>query len=313
MPIALHNKNLTERKWHDTTPPTISVPFFHLVEVGFPFVEASFVCKTGKVLHGLFLIDSGAGENVFNHEAMRTIDESWIEEDTHLLCGMDNKGEACKGLKLKINVGGLCSEEHFRISHNIDWTACFGKNTIIGLLGAGYLAKHGLTFDFDTNSLHSSAPTEFDYSRYSFACPMDFGFQLYGVPIVCFEKEGREYFCVADSGADMNVLTQNAMEQGADEFFHKTDDNSTVVGIGIHAETSYAKIKMKLISIGKKEGEVVNITDEDDFRILEGRECFASCEDESAPVLSGLFSTLFMKKRKWILDFKLGVIYAKAS
>ena len=56
-----------------------TLSLFHVDEIMFPFIEGSFVCKTGKVLEGFFLIDTGSTENMFNYEAIHTLaDENFI-------------------------------------------------------------------------------------------------------------------------------------------------------------------------------------------------------------------------------------------
>lgn len=289
------------------------IPFFHIDHLIYPFIEGTFVCKNGSYLNGFFMIDSGSSDNIFNKEAVRLLPDTAFSQECRKVKAINNMGEECEVVDVKIKVGDIEDAAQFNISKNLDFTKFFGKNRIIGVLGARFMCKHGLVLDYSHKCVRLSEIEHFTDEGKSFVCPMSFGFYAYGIPLVCLTNGEEEFFCVADSGCNTNTLTRHAMENGAKGYEHISGHNAlhTISGETI---TDLAKVEFSLISVWKdKERGTDLVPDTDVFQILSGQKHICWCDNEEIPPISGLISSDFMLRNKWILDFNVGVIYVNAA
>lgn len=290
----------------------INLAFFHIQELNFPFVEGAFRCKNGKYLDGYFLIDSGSSQNVLNGRVQRLLNEDCIIKSSHKITSVDNEGEVCPMANIDIALDECKCNETFCISNGLNYNDLFGRNRIIGILGSNFLLKHDLSLNFQDKCLCTSAIDEHDDAPLSFIFPMDYGLKTYGVPVVGFVKDDNEYLCIADSGCNESTIAQYSVEDGM-TMISKSEEKNYVTSINGTSQTSIAKVKFNLLSLGKKKGETTLIEAEDYINILPDRRYIATNDNENIPSLSGLLSTRFMLSQKWILDYKLRIIYAYAA
>jgi len=291
----------------------IHLPLFHIDHLIYPFVEGAFICKNGTYLNGFFMVDSGSTDNIFNKEALHLLHDDSFSEDSRKVCAISNKGEMCKVADVKIKVGDLEDVEQFNISQNLDFSMFFGKNRIIGVLGAGFMRKHGLVLDYSQKCVRSSELDKFTDDGKAFVCPMNVGFCAYGIPLVCIKNGEEEYLCVADSGCNTSTLTQHAMVNGAQRY-ERIDGHQSLYTISGETISDLAKVDFSLMSVGydEEKGSFL-VPDTDVFMIVSGQEHLCWCEDKDIPPISGLISSRFMLRNKWILDFNVGFIYVNVA
>lgn len=290
----------------------INLPFFHIDHFIYPFIDGAFLCKSGEYLDGFFLVDSGSSDNTFNKEALHLLAEGSICGDKRKVCAVNNVGEECELTDIKIKIGTIECEERFSISNNLDFKSMFGENTIIGILGAGFMRKYGLVLDYSQRCVRSSELTHFSEIGKSFVCPMFAGFHFYGIPLVCLTNGEKEFLCVADSGCNSSALTKFAMETVAKNYdrINGCQSMRTIAGEEI---TDQAKVEFSLLSISEDESKNHLVPNTDHFLIINDKKHICWCENKEIPPISGLISSSFMLRNKWILDFNVGYIYVKAA
>ena len=290
----------------------IYLPLIHVDHLIFPFIEGSFVCKNGKYLDGFFLVDSGSSDNVFNQEAMHLLADSSIVGEKRQVCAVNNEGEECELVDIKIKIESIESIERFSISHNLDFKSMFGENRIIGVLGSGFMRKYGLVLDYAKKCVRSSELKNFSEEGKVFVCPMDAGFYAYGIPLVCLTNGEEDFLCVPDSGCNTSTLTQYAMEKAA-HAYERLDGQQSMHTISGEAITNLAKVNFSLMSITDDEAKCTLVPDTDIFQIVTGQEHICWCANKEIPPISGLISSEFMLRNKWILDYNVGYIYVDAA
>ena len=142
---------------------------------------------------------------------------------------------------------------------------------------------------------------------------MSVGYYAYGIPLVCLTNGEEEFFCVADSGCNTNTLTRHAMENGTKNYEH-IDGQNALYTISGESITDLAKVDFSLMSVWEDEQKEAGlIPDTDIFQIISGQKHLCWCDNEEIPPISGLISSGFMLRNKWILDFNVGYIYVNAA
>ena len=287
------------------------LPLYHVDEINFPFIEGSFIGKSGKVIEGFFLIDTGSTHNIFNFRAQHTLDESSYLSGKQNVTAVDNKGEECPLINLNIQVGNIECEEHFCVSQNVDFRQYFGKNRIIGVLGVNFLMKYGLVLDFEQKCLRTSDMQPVCLEDKSFIFGMNYGLNSYGIPIVGLINKDKVYLCIVDSGSNMNVLTQLALEN-ATQNIQSTDEEGSLGGLFGEIDSSISQAEFCLVSsVSSKEMNILK--DKSFFQVLAGRQYIASMEDNKTQVIDGLLGTEYLLQRKWVLDFGLHIMYSRSD
>lgn len=284
------------------------VPLISLQQVKYPFVEGSFRAKNGKMLNGLFLVDTGSDNSIFNYKAKHLLGEDIISTQKQNVTAMYNEGEYCPIANIDIMVGDQVSNECFIISQNLDFEKKFSGALIIGVLGIQYLVKHKLILDLETEVLSDKGFNPDKDEAYSFFFPMEYGIKTYNIPIVGMLNNDKEYLLVADTGCDLSVMAATALKEGMLNY-EITKERGIVEGIAGVKETQYADAKFELLSLGDEKGKTKLVPYNEIVQFVE-ENFIATHPDGETPPLSGLLSNEFMIRNKWILDFKYGVIYS---
>ncbi len=289
----------------------IYLPLIHIEETPYPIVEGALMCKDNEMLSGYFIIDTGSVENILNYDMAKYISRDMVTEKKQMVCAINGAGENCIISNVTIDLDDNSSCEQFCISQKLDFEKYFGPNRILGLLGSCYLRKHHLAVDFAKKCLRTAAREPIMLDEMSFLFPMQLGMQTYGIPVLKFIKDDTDYFCVADTGCALSMLS----EKGKEGVFccEKSDGKGRVEGISGAAETIHTSASLSLLSVGDRIDRIRLVETEDNFQILQGYEYIVSYNNEQIPSISALLSTHFMLKRKWILDFSNEVIYAKSA
>ena len=289
-----------------------SLPLYHIDEVQYPFIEGSFIGKEGKIEKGFFLIDTGSTGNVFNFRAEFLLDEKCYDSEKKSLSAIDNIGEDCAMVNLDIQVGSIESKEVFCIAQNLDLRQRFGKSRIFGILGVSFLLKHQLTLDFEEKCLKPSTIGPICMEDKPFFFPMNFGINNYGIPIVGLYKNDLVYVFIADTGSDLNIVAQDALEKGTHHFL-KTQGKRTINGLFGEMEADLAEAEISIISSNKGEGtkEIPTIKDSTLFQVLRGKKYIAKADGDGVPTIDGVLGNEYMLQKQWILDFGNHVIYSR--
>ena len=286
---------------------TFRLPLIEVKINRFPFVEGAFMAKNGKMLEGFFLIDTGSETNLLNREVERFLSGDAYTDEKLQINAVDNKGEECSILNIEIELDCVRSNERFCIPQNIDFKEQFGENRIIGIIGSSYLREHKLVLDYESECLCAASDKEVSLEDLSFACPMSVGLKTHGIPIVAFMKDGEEYFCVPDSGAEDGLFADGAFK-GVNSY-EMLDAKGTVSGVSGTDETGFAKLSFSLIS-ADEEGNMNNLVEYEDItQVLSDHEYVAN--DGKRFPISALLSTKFMLRNKWILDYGNLAIYSR--
>lgn len=187
-------------------------------------------------------------------------------------------------------------------------------NGFVGIIGHEFLRKNKLVLDYETETLHTSTGVIHENpGDYAFFFPMLYGIKKYNVPVVGLVYGDKEYVMVADSGSDYTVITQHMVEEaGIDK--QQLDVEKTVTGFtNGPISSSVREVSLSLLSIGNNDespklflqDDIAQVINNCDY-IMEG---FKNSEGNDILPVSGLLSSEFMLKNKWILDFETGIIY----
>lgn len=292
---------------------TVNIPFFQMRGVNVPLIEGTFRNKDGKMTPCYFQIDTGSVFNILNPAIMDWIDKRCITTETRHVYAMDEESQDLPLAFLKIGVGEECSTEHFCVSDTTIFTEYFGDLRIVGILGSNYLLTHELVVDFEQQRLRSfSTQDTTDFNEMAYVFPMEIGLKYYGVPMVGIVKEDNVLMFVADSGCDFCTITKYTLDNGAIQYeiLPEERERSFIDG---KTNTTFSKMKFNLMEYDVSNGDFITTEKEDAFEVITDMDFIGSVDNESAPPISGLFSTGYMLKHKWILDYKRQIIYAKAA
>lgn len=284
---------------------------------GHPIVRAAIKGKNGVPYFGNLLIDTGAECCLLNKSVLPLLEPSTIHEDMKkTLYSFQSDGDEHYGVDLTFKMGHGEFTELFYVNERMEFDYMIDE--FIGLVGAAFLYKHGLVVDFSNDTLHSSClDGEIEISRCDFFFPMTFGFACYRVPVVGFLGNEKEFIMIADSGADDTVLTKHAIEVGGLQ--HKgIGKRDHIVGINNHlTDVAVYDVELSLASISEQEGEFkicyyhdAVLVDENRMHLEDG---FTDPDGNAAEPISGLLSSSFMHKHKWVLDFGFGAIYSEKN
>ena len=94
------------------------------------------------------------------------------------------------------------------MSDDICLDSVFDGHVIVGIIGVDFLMKHGLALDYSSRKLCSSS--EFDDG--DCVIPLQYGFSIYGIPVIRSASNGMEFGCLADSGSSRNITTRFVLD-----------------------------------------------------------------------------------------------------
>jgi len=292
-----------------------SSPILDINKYECPLLETAFVGKDGRGYVGAMLIDTGSAHCVLNSFVLDYI-EPMSDDDRKLnIQTMGDSRDDYKHTDLTFIMGGQTFVQEFWVNKNVN-VQLKGNVPIIGIIGVNFLTKHSLVVDFDSMSVHTARKNlTIKASSCNFISPIGGGINMFGIPVVCMAKDDKNDFALGvDTGANNTIVTKHLMDDCNIEIndFEKTHCVQTLHSV---SKLSRASIPMNLKSLDGATGNTkicqytdnVLITDEYDYIAP------APQNREGAFPLSGLLSTSFMTKNKWIIDFSHYVIYSKCS
>lgn len=287
------------------------LPFYKVDEIKMPFVISEVEDKDGNIRRGLFLIDTGSKDNLLDLKATDVIKDLAYSGNTLDIMGVGGSKIVTKEASAQIILDGKTYEDTFYVTSGLNFDMFFGPNCVFGILGSNFLRKYKLTLDFSSRCLRDSqAENRLHLKGDAFLFPMKETFDAYGIPLVGIAKENEFYFCVADSGANVSVLSQVGIAGTLE--FEDTKSKGTISGIATSSEATKAVATFSLVSVDPKDEDTINCVESiENFNILP---CdYILKPEEGCPPISGLIGSSFMLKNGWVLDYKRGIIYANVA
>lgn len=291
----------------------INVEMYRVVDDLNPFIKVYFMDKDAEEHSALMMLDSGSNVNMLTSDAARYIGDLCRYDDT----GMDitdSVGEIIVAdyVHFSFSFGGKQFNEDFGIKED-----CHLGNVeelpIIGLLGCGFMQKHGLVIDYGNFTIHTSDVhlTGLCASECDFIFPMEIGLKTYGVPVLAIHNEEHDAAVMADTGSTANVVSTQCISQCKlkCDFTNEMDTMNGLKGV---TEGQWADVNFLLLTLREKGAEGVLFYDS--FMVINHpiAEGYVFNENLHQPI-EGLIGSPFMAKQGWTLDFAQKVIYKRKS
>ena len=292
---------------------SVNVEMYRVVGDLNPFIKVDFVDKDAQEHTALMMLDSGSNVNLLSSGADKYIGDFCRHDDTELEI-TDSVGETMIAdyVHFSFAFGGKQFNEEFGIDKD-----CHLGNVeelpIIGLLGCGFMQKHGLVIDYSNFTIHTSDVhfAGLCVGDCDFIFPMEIGLKNYGVPVLAIHDEGHDAAVMADTGSSANVVSTQCISQCKlkCEFTNEMDTLNGLKGI---AEGQWANVDFLLLTLREEGAEGVHFYDS--FMVINHpiAEGYVFNENLHQPI-EGLIGSPFMAKQGWTLDFAQKVIYKRKS
>ena len=285
-------------------------------EMKFPIVKAAFKGKDDQIFVGVMLIDTGSANCILNKSVIPYLDDNAVIEDiTKKIHSMQGKCVECQGYSLFFRIGNGVFSDTFYVNKDMNFDQMFDY-PFIGIIGHEFLQKNKIVLDYETETLHASEGTiEGNLEEYAFFFPMSYGLKQYNIPIVGLVYGDKEYLMVADSGANDTVITKHLMDD-AGICVRYLDNNDTVTCFTTDTmETALCDVTLSIISVGGTpecpklytQNVKVQVISNCQY-IMEG---LKDAKGNDLMPLSGMLSSDFMLRNKWVLDFGTGVMFQR--
>ena len=290
----------------------ITTKLIRLEDVKFPLVEVAFKDAEGKICIGYLLVDTGSVNCILNKTVVPFIVDSQFKADEKLnVFTVQNQVIQCQGIDFTFFMGGEKFDDTFYVNEQVDFSEMFDKN-FIGIIGHQFLRKHKLVIDYAEQTLRSSDGSGC-IGNNGFVYPMSKGLDEYNLPIVRLCGETQDHLFVVDSGSNATVLSQKVLADCKVEKVDEDNEGSITCFNNANFETSFQTVSFELRTLmgdvfSKKVflDEEVEVLHHHDYLI----ENIKNEAGEVLQPLSGLLSSDFMLRHKWILDFGVGLMYS---
>lgn len=294
------------------TNKNLILPFYKINEIKMPFIVCKYNNNEGKETKGLFLIDSGSKDNILPQYVADTFDHLEYTNEVVNVCGLGENNSVCKTANAQVFLKGQEYCVRFNVSNDVNFDMMFGPGVMLGILGSSFLRQYELTVDFKNKCLRTSNEENgIAMKEDNFLFPMSCGMKSYGVPLVRFTNGGKTLYGVADSGANVSLMSQSGVKDMTE--IELQDNECQISGIVSQNTINHTAIAaISLLSINEKDREhmkLIKVIDE--FNLLPSDYVLNPGED--LPPISALIGTEFMLENKWILDYKHGFIYSSAA
>lgn len=285
-------------------------------ETKFPIVKAAFKGKDDQIYIGVMMIDTGSVNCILNKSVLPYLENNAvIEGKTMKIHSIQSKGVECQGYSLSFRIGNGVFSDTFYVNKDMDFGQMF-DGPFIGIIGHEFLRHNNIVLDYETETLHASKGSiEGTPEDYAFFFPMSYGLKQYNIPVVGLVYDDKEYLMVADSGANDTVITKHLMDDAGICVKHLGDDGSVTYFTADTLETALYDVSLSIISVGGtpecpklyKQNDKVQVI-RNCQHIMEGMK---DADGNDLMPISGLLSTDFMLRNKWVLDFGTGVMYQR--
>ena len=120
---------------------------------------------------------------------------------------------------------------------------------------------------------------------------------------------------VADSGANDTVITKHLMDDAGICVKHLGDDGTVTCFTTDTLESALYDVKLSIISVGGTPDDPKLYTQNGKAQVISNcqyiMEGLKDAEGNDLMPVSGMLSSDFMLRNKWVLDFGAGVIYQR--
>ena len=276
-----------------------------------PFVQVSYMDKDGQEHTGLFLLDSGSNENILSPEVVDSMGSlCTIVDGVKTIASMAQEVVKASQVSFPFVMGDNQFHETFCIS-NMSFP--LEGMTVIGILGNPFLRRNRLVIDFHDNTLHTSeiSPSNFSILDCAFFFPMEMGLKFYRVPVLPVKQNGKELVTLVDTGANVNVISNQALTDN-DFKYERLKDDDVIMGLSGQAAVNEAKVWFDLLLLYGN--EITELSCCEYFKVLPDSiytphkgEC--DTNGEQLPPIEVVLGFPFMAREGWILDFDAKLIY----
>lgn len=282
---------------------------------GCPLLEAAFVGKNGQGYMGVMMIDTGSAHCLLNRNVLDYIDTICDDDRKMRINSLGNQNADYSHIDLSFVIGKQMFIHEFWVNNEVN-IQYLPEVNIIGIIGVDFLVKHSLVVDFDSMLVHTVCNNiSLKASSCKFLFPMKGGINMFGIPVVCMAKDEENDFALGvDTGANNTIVTRHLIDEG----HFKVDSSDKIFCVNTLynvTKLSHATITMDLKSLDGNTDKPKICSYTDDILITDEYDYIAPAPEDkdNAFPLSGLLSSEFMSKHKWILDFSNFVIYSKCS
>lgn len=286
----------------------------NIQETKFPLVKAAFTGKDGQSYSGIMMIDTGSANCILNKSVLPYLeDNATIEGEKMNILSIQGKGVECQGVSLSFHIGNGTFSDTFYVNKEMDFDQMF-NSPFIGIIGNKFLMNNNIVLDYKTETLHTSSGTiEGNPEDYAFLFPMSFGLKQYSIPVVGLIYGDKEYLLVADSGANDTVITKHLMDDAGICVKHLEDDGTITCFTTETMKTALYDVPLSLFSLGGTPECPKLYTQNDKVQVISNckhiMEGYKDAEGNDLMPLSGMLSSDFMLRNKWVLDFGTCIMY----
>lgn len=288
----------------------------NIQETKFPIVKAVFKGKDDQIFIGVMMIDTGSANCILNKSVLPYLaDDTAIEGKTMKIHSVQGKGVECQGYSLSFHIGNGVFSDTFYVNKDMDFGQIF-VGPFIGIIGHEFLRQNNIVLDYETETLRvSTGSIEGNPEDYVFLFPMSFGLKQYNIPVVGLVYGDKEYLMVADSGANDTVITKHLMDDAGICVRHLDNDGTVTCFTTDTMETALCDVTLSIISVGGTpecpklytQNARVQVISNCQY-IMEG---LKDAKGNNLMPLSGMLSSDFMLRNKWVLDFGAGVMFQR--
>lgn len=288
----------------------------NIQEAKFPIVKASFKGKDDQIYIGVMMIDTGSVNCILNKSILPYLeDNAVIEGKTMNIRSVQGKGVECQGYSLSFRIGNGMFSDTFYVNKDFDFDQMFNC-PFIGIIGIEFLMSNNIALDYETETLHTSdGSVDVNPEDYAFFFPLSFGVLQYNIPVVGLVYGSKEYLMVADSGTDDTIITKQLIDDAGICVRHLGGDGAITCFTTESFESATYEVTLSIISVGGTEECPKLYTQNDKVQVISNCQYiidgFKDEEGNDLTPISGLLSSSFMHRNKWILDFGIGAIYSK--
>ena len=270
----------------------------------------------GKIYIGFMIIDTGSVNCILNKSVLPYLDDSAvIEGKKKKIYSVQDKSMECQGYSLSFRIGNGKFSDTFYVNMDMDFDQMLNC-PFIGIIGHEFLRNNNIVLDYETETLHDSTGSiEVNPEDYEFLFPMSFGLNQYNIPVVGLVYGDKKYLMVADSGANDTVITKHLMDEAGICVKHLGNDGTLTCFSTDTLETSLYDVTFSIFSLGGT-SECPKLYTKHDIAQVIGNcqhimEGLKDADGNDLMPVSGLLSSEFMHRNKWVLDFGTCVMYQR--
>ena len=285
-------------------------------ETNFPIVKAAFKGKDEQIYIGVMMIDTGSVNCILNKSVLPYLnDDAAIEGKTMNIHSLEGRGVECQGYSLSFRIGNGVFSDTFYVNNDMDFSQMF-DGPFIGIIGHEFLRRNNIVLDYETETLHASEGSiKGNPEDYAFFFPMSYGLKQYNIPVVGLVYGDKEYLMVADSGANDTVITKHLMDDAGICVRHLDNDGTVTCFTTDTLETALYDVTLSIISVGGTPECPKLYTQNDKVQVISNcqyiMDGLKDAEGNDLMPISGMLSSNFMHKNKWVLDFGTGVMFQR--